>query len=412
MPELRLDDTVQLLLEGYGWLPERRHATGRRTVPARLLGLPAVGLESPDGARWFHDEDHVRRAGALPEPVRATLFGTGSVHGLDGEEHRTRKAMFVSLLTNEEGIAALVGRTTAAWDDAVKAWTRRRQIVLFDEAGRVIARAVTRWAGVPVDDDQVPSLARDLTAMVDGFATGGPRHWRARRARNRREAWLAQIVEDLRSGARTAPAGSALAIVAEHRDGQGERLDPRVAAVELLNVIRPTTAICWLLAFSAHAMIRRPQVRDRLRGGDPAYAEAFAHEVCRFYPFAPFVGGKAPREVVWDGRRIPRGAMVLLDLYGHNHDPAVWGDPYAFRPERFLGRDIGPFELVAQGGGDPRTNHRCPGERIVVAVLAVLAALAERLARLEFDVPEQDLTISLRRIPALPASRVVLRVHG
>jgi fatty-acid peroxygenase len=101
--------------------------------------------------------------------------------------------------------------------------------------------------------------------------------------------------------------------------------------------------------------------------------------------------------------------MVLLDLYGQNHDAQLWGDPYPFRPGRFLGRDIGAFELIPQGAGDPRSGHRCPGEQIVVAQLA---ALVVRLARLEYDVPEQDLTISLRRIPALPASRVVLQVHG
>jgi fatty-acid peroxygenase len=100
--------------------------------------------------------------------------------------------------------------------------------------------------------------------------------------------------------------------------------------------------------------------------------------------------------------------MVLLDLYGQDHDPEVWGDPYTFRPGRFLGHDIGAFELVPQGGGDPSTNHRCAGEQITVGVLA---ALAMRLARLSFDVPEQDLTISLSRIPARPASRVVLAVH-
>ena len=44
--------------------------------------------------------------------------------------------------------------------------------------------------------------------------------------------------------------------------------------------------------------------------------------------------------------------------------------------------------------------------------MAQLAALAVRLARLQFDVPEQDLSISLRRIPAKPASGVVLAVHG
>ncbi|MGK5115077.1 MULTISPECIES: hypothetical protein [unclassified Geodermatophilus] len=41
-----------------------------------------------------------------------------------------------------------------------------------------------------------------------------------------------------------------------------------------------------------------------------------------------------------------------------------------------------------------------------------LSALAVRLARLHVDVPEQDLTISLRRIPARPADGVVVDVRG
>ena len=47
--------------------------------------------------RFFYDERHVRRAGVLPEPVRSTLFGHGAGHSLDGEVHRLRKAMFLSL---------------------------------------------------------------------------------------------------------------------------------------------------------------------------------------------------------------------------------------------------------------------------------------------------------------------------
>jgi fatty-acid peroxygenase len=405
----RPENALQLMTRGYGWLPDRRRASGGRIVVARLGGLPVTGIEGPDAARFLYDEDHVRRAHAIPEPVQGTLFGKGAVHTLDGEEHRVRKAMFIGLLMREDGIASLVERVTAAWDDAAAEWARRPRIVLFDEAGKVLAGAVTRWAGIPVGDDEVPGLARDLLAMVDGFATGGPRHFRARRARGRREARLAQLVRDVRSGAATVPAESAVAVVAGHRDADGEQLDPRVAAVELLNILRPTTAVAFFVAFSAHAMIRWPEHKKRLADGDPAEAEAFAHEVRRFYPFAPFIGGRAPREVEWDGVRIPRNSMVFLDLYGQNHDPDLWGDPYAFRPERFLGRDIGAFELVPQGGGDPRTNHRCPGEQLTVALLS---ALGVALARLPFDVPEQDLTIALHRIPARPASGVVLQVTG
>jgi fatty-acid peroxygenase len=281
--------------------------------------------------------------------------------------------------------------------------------VLFDEAAPVLAGAVTRWAGIPVTDAQVPALARDLTSMVDGFATGGPRHFRARLARGRQEARLEQLVRDVRSGTAKVPAGSVVEVVAEHLDADGRRLDARVAAVELLNVIRPTTAIAWFMAFAGHALIRWPEHKARLAAGDPAFAEAFAHEVRRFYPFAPFIGGRAPRELEWDGERVPRNSMVLLDLYGQNHDADLWGDPYAFRPERFLDGDIGAFELVPQGGGDPRTTHRCPGEQLTVALLS---ALAVRLGRLEYVAPEQDLSIALHRIPARPASGVVLEVRG
>jgi fatty-acid peroxygenase len=400
---------MSLLVKGYGWLPDLRRARGGRTVPTRLMGLRATAVEGPTAARFFYDEDHVRRSGAIPEPVQATLFGKGAVHTLDGEAHRVRKAMFVALLMHEDGIDSLAKRATEAWDEAAAEWARRGRVVMFEDSAQVIAGAVCRWAGVAVTDDEVPDVARDLQALVDGFATAGPRHWRARRARGRRERWLAGLVQGVRGGAVTVPEGSAVGVVARHVDADGKLLDPRVAAVELLNIIRPTVAVSWFLAFSAHALIRRPEVRDRLADGDPAYAEAFAHEVRRFYPFAPFVGGRAPRDVEWDGVRIPANSMVLLDLYGQNHDPDVWGDPYAFRPERFLARDVGAFELVPQGGGDPRTGHRCPGEQLTVALLS---ALAVRLARLSFDVPAQDLSISLRRIPARPKSGVVLLVRG
>jgi fatty-acid peroxygenase len=411
---LRLDESAPLLAKGYAWLPDRRRAAGRRTVRTRLMLRQTLAVEGPDGARFVYDEDHVRRSGALPEPVVSTLFGHGAVHALDGEPHRVRKAMFVDLLMGS-GVADLVDRVGAAWDDAARRWADERRVVLFDEAARLLTRGVCDWAAVPLIDEEVPALARDLTALVDGFATGAPRHWRARRVRQRREAWLAGIVEEVRSGRRAVPPGSVLDVVSSHRDSEGELLDPRVAAVEVLNVVRPTVAVCWFVAFAAHALHCWPEHRGRLRTGDRAFATAFAHEVRRYYPFAPFIGGRAPREVEWDGERVPAGSMVLLDLFGQNHDPDLFPEPYAFRPGRFLAEDgdgdaaqvrqIGRWELVPQGAGDPRTGHRCPGEDVTVALLS---SLTVRLARLEYSLADQDLTISLRRIPARPASGVVL----
>ncbi|MGW0123002.1 cytochrome P450, partial [Streptomyces sp. NPDC003327] len=188
--------------------------------------------------------------------------------------------------------------------------------------------------------------------------------------------------------------------VLAHREADGSPLDPRTAAVELLNIVRPTVAISWFATFAAHAMSGSPAVRDRLADGDPGFATSFAHEVRRFYPFVPFVGALAPDGLVVAGDRVPRGTMLLLDVYGQNHDPALWDEPLRFVPDRFLGRPPHRDTLIPQGGG-PREGHRCPGEDITVAVLS---GLARELARLDFTVPPQDLRIPLTRVPTRPRS--------
>jgi fatty-acid peroxygenase len=397
-----LDDTARLLAEGYRWLPGRLRRSTGGVARARIMGQPAVGLRGPEGVRFFYDERHVRRGGALPEPLRGTLFGKGGVHGLDGEMHRVRKSMFVTLLTDPKAVAALVEQVADAWDEAVPQWTG--DTVLFDETSRILTRGVCRWAGLPVTDDMVAPLASDLVSLVDGFGSLGRRHWQARRARGRCEDWLAGLVEQVRAGEHLPAAGSPLEVVASHRDAGGELLSPHVAAVELLNIIRPTVAIAWFTAYAAHALHSWPEHRDRLAGEDPQYLAAFVHEVRRYYPFAPFVGGVAVTDLTWRGEAIRTDSLVLLDLYGQNHDPALWGDPDTFRPERFLEHPVERDELVPQGGGDPSTGHRCPGELITITLLE---ALCHRLAQLNYEVPDQDLSISLRRFPARLASGFV-----
>ncbi|MGM1062859.1 cytochrome P450 [Saccharothrix sp. Mg75] len=399
-----MDESALVLTRGYAWLPGARRAAPDGIAEARVLGQHAVGLCGPDAARFFYDEDHVRRETAIPGPVQSTLFGHDAVHTLDGGAHRRRKAFFLSVLPHDHA-SDLVGSVTSAWEQEAASWAPGRDVVLFDAAARVLTRGVCRWAGVPLADDEVDGVARDLTAMVDGFATPGPRHWRARRARDRREAWAAGLVRDARDGSRPARPGSALDQVARHRDEHGEPLPPRVAAVELLNVVRPAVAVCWFVMFTGHALHRWPEHRERLRAGDPDFTRAFAHEVRRFYPFAPFLGGRAVDDLTWRDHRIPKGSLVLLDVYGQNHDADLWGDPYTFRPQRFLDRSPGPFDLVPQGGGDPATGHRCPGEP---ASVGLLGALAGCLARLDHEVPGQDLTISLRRVPAKVRSGFVI----
>lgn len=391
-----LDQTLAIAIKGYAWLPDLRRRADGPAVHTRVLGQKAVAIEGPHATRFFYDEGNLERHSALPLPVVATLFGRGAVHTLDGAAHRARKAIFVSLLMND-GVETLAKLAGEAFDEAADGWRGGEPVSLFDGTAEVIARAVTRWAGIPLADEEVPALARDLVALVDGFGSVGRRNWRALAARRRRERWLAAMIR----GGAPKPPGTAFAALA------GAGLPPRTAAVELLNIIRPTTAVTWFLSFSAHALDRWPEHLAGLRDGDDEATAAFVHEVRRFYPFAPFLGGRAMRDLTFEGTAIRKGTLVLLDVYGQNHDELMFPKPYEFRPQRFLDRPIGEFDLIPQGGGDPRTGHRCPGEQITVAVLGTLA---QRLARLDHYLPPQDLSIDLGRMPARPASGVRIAV--
>jgi fatty-acid peroxygenase len=400
------DSTVTLMVKGYGWLPDLMRRSGGAPVHTHVLGRRAVALHGPDAVRFFYDEQHIRRRSALPGPVLDTLFGHGAVHTLDGRTHEARKALFLTLLKDASAVSELTRRAGEEWDSARPAWSERSEIELFTESSVVISRAVCAWAGVVLDDEEAQRTAHDMVAMIDGFATAGPRHWRARRARARQESRLGQHIEEAReregatvTGAQP-KAGYPLRAVALHRDEHGEPLDTRTAAVELLNIIRPTVAVAWYVAFAAHALHRWPHHREQLRK-DPAYAAAFAHELRRFYPFVPFVGGLAATDLEWQGEEIPEDTLVLLDVYGLHHDPALWPHPYAFDPSRFVNRSWDTDALIAQGGGDAAQGHRCPGEDIT---LALLTQLTPRLAALDYGVPLQDLTIPLSRLPTRPHS--------
>ena len=99
------------------------------------------------------------------------------------------------------------------------------------------------------------------------------------------------MIQEVRRGTLTPPAGTALEQIALFRDGDGSFLSEHVAAVELLNVIRPTVAVSRYLVFCAHALHEHPEWRERLREND-TYLEPFVQEVRRFYPFFPFAAAR------------------------------------------------------------------------------------------------------------------------
>ena len=64
---------------------------------------------------------------------------------------------------------------------------------------------------------------------------------------------------------------------------------------------------------------------------EPDYAYKFAQEVRRYYPFVPFLPGKAKTDIDFQGVTIPAGHGLAIDVYGTLHDESLWEDPNEFR---------------------------------------------------------------------------------
>lgn len=402
------DSTIPLLRDPYRFISRQCQRLGTDAFETRLLLQRTICMTGPDAARLFYDHDKFQRAGAMPGAIRDTLLGRGGVQGLDGHAHLHRKGMLMTLMTPER-LAHLVRTTGGEWDAAAARWATMPRIVLFDEACEVLTRAIGAWAGVPLPEHEVALRTRQLRLLFDGAGAIGPRHLSARLARIRANRWAARIIERIRSGALEPPHESAAHILAHHRDPAGNRLDPRIAAVDLLNILRPTVAIAVYVTFLAHALHEHPDARAALNAdeGDADHAsEDFVHEVRRHYPFFPAVAARVRRPFTWRGHDFPAGRRVLLDLHGTNHDPRTWDDPHTFRPDRFRAHHPDAFTLIPQGGGDHFTSHRCAGEWTTIALMK--DALHFLTHRLTYRLPDQDLRLDLSRLPALPRSQCIL----
>ena len=87
--------------------------------------------------------------------------------------------------------------------------------------------------------------------------------------------------------------------------------------------------------FVARALHEHRRWADRLRavdGSDDPLVERFVHEVRRCYPFFPAQAARAVASFEWEGVRFEPGTLAVLDLYGTDHQPALWPDPDRFDP--------------------------------------------------------------------------------
>jgi fatty-acid peroxygenase len=397
------DSTLAFLRDGYIFGQRRFDRLHTDAFRTRITGKPVTVVKGADAAGIFYDDDRFGRERAMPASVLHLLQDEGSAQMLTGEAHHQRKHLFVRMLGDTEALGRLREIFAEEWFRALE--TRPSTFTLHEELVPILTRAGLRWAGTGPDATDAETLAPELASMIENAGRIGPANWSARTRRQAAEAWAAALIADVRAERRVMARGSVLRQLADYVEN-GKSLSEPVAAVELLNVLRPLVAVGRFIVFAAVALHRHPRWRVEFADGNESHLEDFVNEVRRFYPFFPVVGGRALKPFSWHGRDFRRGSWFVLDLYATHQDESLWADAGRFRPERFQGWEGDRNALIPQGGGEVETGHRCPGERATIELMMEAIRLLTRETK--YTVPEQDLRISLKRFPAIPESRFVM----
>ncbi|TAH69840.1 MAG: cytochrome P450 [Anaerolineaceae bacterium] len=398
------DSTLRLLKEGYLFIPNRCHIYKSDVFSTRIMGKKVVCISGATSAEIFYNNELMTRKKALPKRIQKTLFGVKAIQTMDGMAHKHRKKLFLSIMSKDR-VELLNRITKSLWARHAKEWTNYDTLVLFDEAAKVFCKAACIWSGIPIKNADAKILAKDLTAMVDAFGGIGLRYWKGRLGRIRTEYKMKQIITKVRQKKLTVATDSALYKIAFYKTPSGKLLDPNTAGIELINILRPITAISTYITFGALALHQYPKYKDMIAKNklDPYL---FAQEIRRYYPFGPFLGAKVKNDFIYNNYYFKKGTLIFLDIYGTNHDERIWKNPSDFYPERFNFWNGNPFNFIPQGGGDPSTGHRCPGEWVTIMLLK--SSIEFLVNHLSYDIPLQDFSYSLRRMPTIPKSRFII----
>lgn len=409
--KIKLTDVTERLDEGYLLLSELRKEADAPVVKARLLNKEVIAVYGKEAAKKFYDPRNFKREGAMPKVVLKTLFGEDGVQTLDGKAHEHRKTTFMNLMTPKrmDEYHRILDKNLAQKLDQ-----QHGEFELFDLSKDVLFRSICEWAGIDLSEmskEEIDQLAEYQISMISSAVTNPATHVKGIENRKKSEKWAQSLIEHARTNPVAGKEDIALYAFANATDDDGELLPIDVAAVELLNVIRPTVALTVWIALMGHALFSRPDIYQRLHAEFDKLQDSFIQEMRRYYPFFPMLPAFAKQDVEIDGYLIPKDSWVVLDLYGTNHDKRTIETPEVFRISRYLGKEKHisydeEYEMIAQGGGKFEAMHRCAGEWITLHTLRVFSD--QLVNKYQFSVPKQDWEIPMNQFPTYPKSKALL----
>jgi cytochrome P450 len=383
----------------------------------RLLGTPPFVMHS--------DPQHIKEIFTSPPEVLhpgegarilEPVVGRNSLILLDESDHLSQRKLMLPAFHGEK-MEALTGLMTEVAEREVASWPRSEQIPLHARFQALTLEIVLRAVFGLDPGPRLDALRERLTEILEFGNTPGSlipalqrsflgRGTWATFVRRRAEAdrLIFELIDERRAEDGERDDVLSMLLAAQHEDGSP--MSPQELRDELMTLLvagHETTAseLAWaleLLSRSPDVLARLTEEIDSGENGD-AYVTATVQETLRRRPVLPNAAPRLVKQPVdVGGWSYEPGACLVANSYLVQHDPEIYPDPYAFRPERFLEEQPGTYTWIPFGGG----RRRCLGASFAMLEMRlVLRALLSQADVGLSDGPEgsrrRAITLSPRR---------------
>jgi cytochrome P450 len=376
-------------------LERLRARYGKRFTVRLPFQPPFVMLSDPEEIKQLFtapaDVVHPGEGARILEPI----VGSKSVILLDEAPHLEQRKLLLPAFHGEQ-MQALAGLMTELAEHEIDSWPVGEPIALHERLQRVTLEIILR-AVFGLDRGRQLDELRDLLTDVLEFSTSplsvlpiaqqklswfGPVK-RLNGLLAKTDKLIDEVIAERRTDAEHR-GGDILSMLLEARHEDGTEMSRQEIRDELMTALvagHETTAS--QLAWAFELIGRAPAVQDELRaeldaGEGDAYLTATINEVLRMRPVLANAEPRLTKQPIEiGGWRYPAGVLLLANAFLVHRDPAIYPEPYAFRPERFLGVKPGTYTFLPFGGG----RRRCLGASF--ALLEMKIVLRSVLSRYE-----------------------------
>jgi cytochrome P450 len=348
-----------------------------------------------------------RRGNGMPSSrdlLLKPVMGPRSVLLLEGDEHlRIRKLMLPPF--HGERMRAYTDAIEAATERELAGWRVGEELTLHASMQAITLEVILSAVFGVTEGERRDELRRRLVAILEAgqsgkaqvvglallkLGAGGPYRAFERRLTQADGILLAEIA-DRREDPDLERREDILSMLVAARFDDGTGMSDAEIRDQLMTLLlagheTTATSLAWTFDLLFRDAERFGRLREEVAAGEEDYLGAVCNEALRVRPVIPAVGRRLAEPLRVRGHEVPAGTFVNACIYLAHTRGDVYDEPYAFRPERFLGSSPETYSWIPFGGG----TRRCIGAAFAGLEMRTVLRTIITLARLEpaTDAPE------------------------